>query len=115
VCKLIFLTWHIADMPMVNSLKLFMSGVLLGSLLPWYIGIIMVAVFMFVDSKDLDLGHCAGLAISWAESKCPVLIIHIISAAKKGLQKKTPLPSEPPQGGFDMFDFPPDQSVQQRV
>ena len=75
-------------MPLFNGAKLFMSGVLLGSLLPWYMGVMMMAVFLFVDSKDFDLRHCAGCAISWAEGRCPLAVTRVILEVKRIIQIK---------------------------
>lgn len=96
-----------------------MSGMLFGCLIPWWMGIIFVAAFMFVDSKDLDLRQHANSVVTWAEGRSPMALTFVLAFLKKALQRKNSSGDQPrqqhhqtPTQPEDFFgDFPTDSQA----
>lgn len=67
----------------VGTLRLCMCFLLIGSLIPWYLGVLIAAAFLYVDSKDLDVRRHASSAMNWAEARTPMPVAVLLGVLRR--------------------------------
>ena len=67
----------------IGTTRLCMCCLLIGSLIPWYLGVIIAATFLYLDSKELDVKKQSAAAMMWVEERTPTPVSVVIGVFRR--------------------------------
>lgn len=89
-----------------GTARLCMCCLLIGSLIPWYLGVIIAATFLYLDSKELDVRKQSAAAMMWVEERTPAPVAVVLGVLRRMTgrpEQKEPDQQAPLTGDSNFF------------
>jgi len=91
---------------LMGTARMCMCCLLIGSLIPWYLGVIIAATFLYLDSKELDVRKQSAAAMMWVEERTPAPVAVVLGVLRRMTgrpEQKEPDQQSPLTGDSGLF------------